>query len=227
MSFSLVEMWHAMGLLARLVVIALALMSAGSLAVIVERVVTFRRARLRSTAYVLRLRELLRDMKIREAGDAARAITGSPVARVVGAGIDEYLRATGAAAQPAGKERDFDVVDAVNRSLERHKEREVAELRRGLGNLATIGSTAPFVGLFGTVVGIINAFRSMAESGSGGLGAVSGGIAEALVTTAFGLLVAIPAVWMFNVLSTRVESFVVDLNDVSSEVVDFILRSGH
>ena len=90
----------------------------------------------------------------------------------------------------------------------------------------SVGSSAPFVGLFGTVVGIINAFRAMAATNSGGLGSVSAGIAEALVTTAFGLLVAIPAVWMFNYFTNRVDGFVVDMNDVSSELVDYILKEG-
>lgn len=216
MQFSVLEMWQSMGFLAKAVVVALGLMSVTSLGVIVERIVVFQRARRQSTDYLLRLRELL---KRRDLQATVALAKHGPVARVVGAGIEEYLQARAGA-----NAAHVDIADAVNRTLERHKEREVAELRRGLGGLATVGSTAPFVGLFGTVVGIINAFRSMAATGSGGLGAVSAGIAEALVTTAFGLLVAIPAVWMFNFLSGQIERFVVDLNDVSSEVVDFILR---
>jgi len=102
----------------------------------------------------------------------------------------------------------------------------VSLLKKGLGALASISSSAPFIGLFGTVVGIINAFRSMAESGQGGLGAVSGGIAEALFTTAVGLLVAIPAVMSFNYFTNRIEELVVDMNDVSSELLSFLLRHG-
>lgn len=229
MQFSFVEMWHSMGFLAKAVVVVLGLMSVASLGVVVERLVLFGRARRASTDYVLKLRDLLKGRKVREAGDAAKQTLHSPLARVIGAGIDEYLRAMDATQRLAPKETEvgeFDIVDAVNRALDRRKEREVAELRRGLGGLATVGSTAPFVGLFGTVVGIINAFRAMAATGSGGLGSVSAGIAEALVTTAFGLLVAIPAVWMFNYLSGRVEALVVDMNDVSSEVVDYVLREG-
>src|SRR5262249_39300053 len=91
--------------------------------------------------------------------------------------------------------------EAVSRALERPSAREVQTLKRGHGILATVGSTAPFVGLLGTVMGIVNSFQSMAASGSGGLGTVSAGIAEALITTAFGLLVAIPAVMAYNFLS--------------------------
>ena len=121
---------------------------------------------------------------------------------------------------------DFDLVDAINRAIERVKEREVAGLKRGLGGLASISSAAPFIGLFGTVIGIINAFRSMAAAGQGGLGAVSKGISEALFTTATGLLVAIPAVMMFNYFTNAIEAFVVDMNDVSSELLSYVLREG-
>jgi len=95
-----------------------------------------------------------------------------------------------------------------------------------LGGLASISSAAPFIGLFGTVVGIINAFRAMAATGQGGLGAVSAGIAEALFTTAAGLLVAIPAVMSFNYFTNIIESFVVEMNEVSSEVLSFVLKEG-
>ena len=99
-----------------------------------------------------------------------------------------------------------------------------ADFKRGLGGLATIGATAPFIGLFGTVVGIINAFRGMAITGSGGLGAVSAGIAEALVTTALGLFVAIPAVWLYNYFLNRVERFQIEMANSSSELVDFFIK---
>ena len=219
MSFSLVEMWQSMGLLAKLVVVVLGLMSVWSFGVIAERAFTMRRARAQSIAYVTRLREALSSAELAAATDGA-GHPHSPVARVVAAGVRDYLRA-----RQANRNRD-EAVDGLDRTLARMREREVSDLRKGLGGLATVGSTAPFVGLFGTVVGIINAFRAMAQSGSGGLGSVSAGIAEALVTTAFGLLVAIPAVWMFNYLSNRVEGFSVDLDDVSAEIVDHVLREG-
>ena len=111
----------------------------------------------------------------------------------------------------------------MNRALERVKERESANLRRGLSGLGTIASAAPFVGLFGTVVGIINAFRGM-SSGAGGIAAVSGGIAEALVTTALGLFVAIPAAWMFNYFTGVLERFSVEMSNSSSELVDFFIK---
>jgi biopolymer transport protein ExbB len=99
-----------------------------------------------------------------------------------------------------------------------------AELKRGVSTLATIGSTAPFVGLFGTVVGIINAFKGISTEKSTGLGAVAGGISEALVTTAVGLFVAIPAVWMFNYFTGRIDAFDVEMGNSSSELIDYFLK---
>ena len=117
-------------------------------------------------------------------------------------------------------------INSVERAVERNMLIEVTHLKRGLAVLATVGSTAPFVGLLGTVAGIITAFQSRAATGSGGLGSVSAGIAEALVTTAFGLLVAIPAVMMFNYLTNRVEDMQVDLTDSATELVDFFMKEG-
>jgi len=227
MQFSLIEMWHTMSLMAKFVVIVLAIMSMFSLGVIVERFYTFLRAQRQSVAYVVSLRGYIQGRRLRDAVGVHSGHKHSPLAKVVGSGIAEYVQGLEALHQKGPEDvGDFDLVDAVNRSLERVKEREVADLRRGLGTLATVGSSAPFVGLFGTVIGIINAFRAMAATNSGGLGSVSAGIAEALVTTAFGLLVAIPAVWMFNYFTNRVDGFVVDMNDVSSELVDYILKEG-
>jgi len=117
-----------------------------------------------------------------------------------------------------------EIIEASKRALERTEAIVHAELKRGLGGLATIGSTAPFVGLFGTVFGILNAFREISASKTTGLGAVAGGISEALVTTAIGLFVAIPAVMMFNYLTGRVEAFDVEMDNSSSELIDYFLK---
>jgi len=101
---------------------------------------------------------------------------------------------------------------------------ELVTLKRGNAVLATVGATAPFVGLFGTVVGIINAFKGISTEKSTGLGAVAGGISEALVTTAIGLFVAIPAVWMFNLFTGRIEAFDVEMDNSSSELIDYFLK---
>ena len=112
------------------------------------------------------------------------------------------------------------------RGTERAKERETANLKRGLGLVATTGTTAPFIGLFGTVVGIINSFQGLSGDGGGGLGAVAGGISEALFATAVGLLVAIPAVAAYNYFTSRVLKLQIDMNDVASELVDYVLKEG-
>jgi biopolymer transport protein ExbB len=226
-SFSFVDMWKTMGLLARAVVVILAIMSMYSLYVSGERLLTFVRARGASITFVGGLASSLKQQNVKQALELSGQKPQPPIARVVQAGLREYVDGMEALRSSGTLEvGDFDIVEAVNRAVERVKEREVADLRRGLGGLATIASAAPFVGLFGTVVGIINAFQSMAASGQGGLASVSAGIAEALVTTAFGLLVAIPAVMIFNYFTNRVDDFVVDMNDVSSELVAFVLKEG-
>jgi len=115
-------------------------------------------------------------------------------------------------------------IEASKRALERAEAIVHAEMKRGVSSLATIGSTGPFVGLFGTVVGIINAFRGITTEKSTGLGAVAGGISEALVTTAVGLVVAIPAVMMFNYFTNRIEAFDVEMGNSSSELIDYFLK---
>jgi biopolymer transport protein ExbB/TolQ len=149
------------------------------------------------------------------------------IPRVLGAGISEYNRGR-EALRSAGPHDvgSFDLVEAINRALDRATLRVMADLRRGLSGLATVASSAPFVGLLGTVLGIITAFQLMATSGSGGLASVSAGISEALITTAFGLLVAIPALMMYNYLTNRVEEMSVDIADASNELVDFFLKEG-
>ncbi|HEY5611553.1 MAG TPA: MotA/TolQ/ExbB proton channel family protein, partial [Thermoanaerobaculia bacterium] len=116
-------------------------------------------------------------------------------------------------------------VESGKRAIERETLMTTAEMRKGLGNLATISTTGPFIGLFGTVVGIIRAFQGMAATGSGGIGAVSAGIAEALATTAFGLFVAIPAVWMYNYFMNKIERFQVEMSNASSELVDYFIKN--
>jgi biopolymer transport protein ExbB len=173
------------------------------------------------------LRTYLQERKMQEAVAAAAQHPDSPVAKVVGAGLKEYLDGLEALREEGPDDvGDFDLVDAVNRQMERAKERETASLKRGLTWLATVGSTAPFVGLLGTVVGIINSFQGLSSDGGGGLSSVAGGIAEALVATAVGLLVAIPAVMLYNAFNARVESYQIDMNDVASELIDFVLKEG-
>jgi biopolymer transport protein ExbB len=227
MSFDLVHMWQAMGPFAKFIATVLGLMSVYSLAVMGERLVTYSRAAAASRQYAEQLRELLPARKYAEAIELSKRLKRGHLSKVLGLAIEEYERGVLAMRQHGPDAvGDFDVIAAVNRAVDRSSMRTVADLRRGLGALATVGSTAPFVGLLGTVAGIITAFQAMAATGSGGLGSVSAGIAEALVTTAFGLLVAIPAVMMFNYLTNRVEDMQVDINDSANELVDYFMKEG-
>jgi biopolymer transport protein ExbB len=227
LSFDLVHMWRAMGPFARFVTGVLAVMSVHSLGVMAERLATYRRATKASRQFAAELRELLPAGRFSEAVALSKKLARGHLSRVLGLAIEEYERGHAAVrSKGPGALGAFDVIAAVNRAVDRSSVRTIADLRRGLGTLATVGSTAPFVGLLGTVAGIITAFQAMAATGSGGLGSVSAGIAEALVTTAFGLLVAIPAVMMFNYLTHRVEEMEVDITDSASELVDFFMKEG-
>ena len=227
MSFDLVSMWHSMGFFAKFIAAILGIMSIYSLGVMAERLVTYARASSASRQYAEQLRGLLPARKYADAVALAKKLRRGHLSRVLGLAIEEYERGVAALHQKGPQDvGEFDVVAAVNRAIDRSSMRTVADLRRGLGALATVGSTAPFVGLLGTVAGIITAFQAMAATGSGGLGSVSAGIAEALVTTAFGLLVAIPAVMMFNYLTNRVEDMQVDINDSANELVDYFMKEG-
>jgi biopolymer transport protein ExbB/TolQ len=151
------------------------------------------------------------------------------VAAVIGAGLGEYARSLEASAMSPPTQPQpgvFDVAEVVNRAMDRVKERELAGLRRGLPVLATVSSSAPFVGLFGTVGGIITAFQKLADptKGGGGIGTVSAGIAEALVTTAVGLGVAIVSVWFYNYFIAKLDDITIDIDETASELVDTILR---
>jgi biopolymer transport protein ExbB len=211
-------MWNQMGWLARLVVIALFLMSAWSIGVMIDRLIAFNGARKQSRAFAPAVAQSLRDGKLDDAIKIADRFGKSHLAKVVVAGLQEFR------AHEMSSEISGEKVEASKRALERAEAIVHAELKKGISTLATIGSTAPFVGLFGTVVGIINAFKGISTEKSTGLGAVAGGISEALVTTAVGLFVAIPAVWMYNYFSNRVEAFDVEMGNSSSELVDYFLK---
>jgi len=219
MDFGPVALWQSMGLVAKGVCIILLVLSVYSLFISVERLIVFARAKKQSLAFAKLVTEHLKQDRPQAAIDAAKKYPGSHLARVVSAGLlsYQYERET---SPLSGDE----VVDAANRAIERATLLTSADFRRGVGSLATIATTAPFIGLFGTVVGIINAFRGMAATGSGGIGSVSAGIAEALVTTALGLFVAIPAAWMFNIFTNKLERLNVEMANSSSELLDFFIK---
>ncbi len=217
-----ISLWKQMGLLARTVVIILFIMSGWSVGVMIDRWMAFDAARRQSHAFTVEVAGALRDGKIDEAIKVAERNKKSHLAQVVIASLMEFK-----AHENRPGEIPNETIEASKRALERTEAIAHAELKRGLGGLATIGSTAPFVGLFGTVVGILNAFNGIAKEKATGLGAVAGGISEALVTTAVGLFVAIPAVMMFNYLTSRVEAFDVEMDNSSTELINqFLERRG-
>jgi biopolymer transport protein ExbB len=213
-----VSMWNQMGILGKTVVVILFVMSAWSIGVMIDRWIAFNAARKQSRAFAPAVAGALRDGKIEEAIRIAERNKKSHLAKVVTAGLQEFR------AHQDSPEISGEQVEASKRALERAEAIVHAELKRGVGSLATIGSTAPFVGLLGTVVGILTAFKRISETKAAGLASVAGGISEALVTTAVGLFVAIPAVMMFNYFTNRVEAFDVEMDNSSSELVDYFLK---
>src|SRR5467141_3235182 len=214
-----ISLWHQMGIPAKAVVIILFIMSGWSIGVMIDRAMAYSAARKQSRAFAPAVAGALRDGRIDEAIKDAERNKKSHLAKVVTAGLMEFK-----AHQDSPGAIPGETIEASKRALERTEAIVHAELKRGLGGLATIGSTAPFVGLFGTVMGILNAFTGIAKEKATGLAAVAGGISEALVTTAVGLFVAIPAVMMFNYLTGRVEAFDVEMDNSSSELIDYFLK---
>ena len=218
----LLELWEQMGWSVKALMGVLAIMSMWSVGVFFERLFTFSQAGKQSKTFAPQVAKPLKDGKMK----AAIAVSGSKnykyshLAKGVQAGLQEYQFQ-----QDSGVSLDKDdVVDGVRRAIQRASVLVAADLKKGMAVLATIGSTAVFVGLLATTLGVINAFQGIATTGSGGLGAVSGCISEALVGTAIGLFVAIPAVWFYNYLTGRLEYFTVEMDNSSSELMDYFIR---
>jgi biopolymer transport protein ExbB len=218
----LMHMWGQMGLIAKAIGVILIIMSMISFGVAIERIYTFTQARKQSKLYAPQVAKHLKEGRLKDAIaiSSSKNYRYSHLAKVVLAGLQEYQfqQETG-----SNLSRE-DLVDTVRRAIQRASALTANDLKKGVASLATIGSTAPFVGLLGTVVGIITAFQGIAATGSGGLGAVSAGISEALVETALGLVVAIPAVWFYNYLTGRIEYFNVEMDNSSSELVDYFIK---
>jgi biopolymer transport protein ExbB/biopolymer transport protein TolQ len=219
---NLIEMWNQMTWVGKAVAVVLFIMSMWSIGVAMERIYTFSQARKQSKLYAPQVAKHLKDGRLKDAIalSASKNFRYSHLAKVVLAGLQEFQFQQESG---GGLSRD-DLVDSVRRSIQRATALTQSDLKKGVNSLATIGTTAPFVGLLGTVVGVINAFVGIAATGSGGIGAVSAGIAEALVETALGLLVAIPAVWFYNYLTGRLDYFNVEMDNSSSELVDYFIK---
>ena len=219
MDMSPMGLWNSMGMLAKGVVILMILMSIYSIWVMVERYIVFQRAKNQSLKLLGALSNVLTRGDYQQAIDVTKKFKDSHLAKVISAGLLEFE-----AARRDKRTADPEMpVEAARQGMDRTAMITVAELKENLGVLATIGATAPFVGLFGTVVGIINAFSKMATSG-GGIAVVSAGISEALVTTAFGLFVAIPAVWAYNYFQNRIDRFTVEMSNSGSEMSIYFMK---
>jgi len=218
----LVHMWEQMGFVAKAVAFILVFMSMWSFGVAIERYYTFSQAKKQSKLYAPQVAKHLKDNRLKDAlaVSQSKPYQYSHLAKVVLAGLQEYQFQLDSGANLT---RD-DMVDTVRRAIQRATALTANDLKKGIPALATIGATAPFVGLLGTVVGVINAFAGIGSTGSAGLGAVSAGISEALIETALGLVVAIPAVWLYNYFSGALEYFNVEMDNSSSELVDFFIK---
>jgi biopolymer transport protein ExbB len=218
----LIKMWNDMGWVAQGIGVILILMSMISFGVAIERIYTFYQARVQSKLYAPQVAKHLKEGRLKDAIaiSSSKTYRYSHLAKVVLAGLQEYQFQ-----QESGSNLSReDLVDTVRRAIQRASALTANDLKKGVAALATIGATAPFVGLLGTVVGIITAFQGIASTGSGGLAAVSAGISEALVETALGLVVAIPAVWFYNYLTGRIEYFNVEMDNSSSELLDYFIK---
>ena len=216
MSFSPIHIWASMGLMSKVIASLLLVMATMSLAVVVERWVTLVRAKGETRKFLRSVVPMLDSHEYPKAAELADGHKSSPFARLI-APILRKLSST--------EEKNLTRVELARREAERQKEAVGEQLRRGMGVLASVGSVAPFVGLLGTVVGIITAFQGIATTGSGGLGAVSAGIAEALVETALGLMVAIPAVLFFNQLNNKINVVETELARRTGELLDELENS--
>src|SRR5438874_2494854 len=218
---SYAELWSSMGPFAKGIVVVMFIMSAWSWAVSISKFLYLRKSQKETRKFAPEFSRYLQEEQLDGAITLAEKNKKSHVSRVLGEALAEVKpllrdRATITAAD----------INSAERAVERQMLIVLAEFKRGLGVLGTVGSTAPFVGLLGTTMGIVNAFVGMAAQGaSGGLAGISAGIAEALITTAFGLMVAIPAVWAYNYFTTKIENLTVEMTYTSKELIDYLIKS--
>ena len=218
MDISLLDMWGSMGLVAKGIVVVMALMSVYSLSIMIAKWWNIRAAQAETRKFAPEFSQFLEEDNLNEAIKLAEGYKKSHVARVLGGALSEI--------KPLIQDGSVTVADinSAERAVEREMLMTIVQLKRGLAVLATVGATAPFVGLLGTTMGIVNAFTGMATSGSGGISAIAGGVAEALITTAFGLLVAIPAVWAYNYFQTKIDNLTAEMTYSSKEMIDYLLK---
>lgn len=220
MDMDLAHIWSTMTGVGKAIVVLLILMSVWSVYVTIERLLVYRKAKQQSLLFAKQVTQYLAQDRLNDAIEASRKYKYSHLARVTRAGLIEFQLVEG----KAGGLSNADTVEAARRAVERETLIAYSDFKKGTGSLATIATTAPFIGLLGTVIGIIGAFAGMAKAGSGGIATVSAGISEALVATALGLMVAIPAAWMFNYFTNILERFQVEMSNSSSELLDYFIK---
>ncbi len=218
MDLSLIALFRSMGAFAKGIVVVLALMSVWSLTVMVQKWWSLRAAKAETLKFAPEFSQFLEEDNLGEAIKLAETYKKSHVARVLGGALGEI--------RPLIQDGSVTVSDinTAERAVEREMLMTVVGLKRGNAVLATVGATAPFVGLLGTTMGIVNAFTGMAASGSGGIASISAGVAEALITTAFGLIVAIPAVWAYNYFQTKIDNLTAEMTYTSKEMIDYLIK---
>jgi biopolymer transport protein ExbB len=218
MQLSLIDLYNSMGGFAKGIVYTLALMSVYSLTIMIQKWWYLRRAQVETRKFAPEFSQFLEEDNLTEAIKLAEGYKKSHVARVLGNALSEI--------KPLIQDGSVTVADinSAERAVEREMLMTLVLLKRGLAVLATVGATAPFVGLLGTTMGIVNAFSAMAAGGGGGIASISAGISEALITTAFGLIVAIPAVWAYNYFQTKIDNIAAEMTYSSKEMIDYLIK---
>jgi biopolymer transport protein ExbB/biopolymer transport protein TolQ len=220
MGLDILQLWHAAGPFAKGIIVLLALMSLFSLTISIGKLITIYKSERATRQFAPQFSRAVQEEQLDRAIGLAEKNQKSHVAKVLGGALGEIKpliqdRATITSAD----------INSAERAVERQMLIMLADFKRGMGIIATVGATAPFVGLLGTTMGIVTAFTGMAAQGaSGGLAGISAGIAEALITTAFGLLVAIPAVWFYNYFTTKIENLTVEMTYSSKELIDYLIK---
>ncbi len=218
MQMDMMELWGHMGWFAKGIVYTLFIMSGYSTTVLISKWWSMRRAQGETRKFAPEFSQFLEEDNLTEAINLAENYKRSHVARVLGGALSEI--------RPLIADGSVTVADinSAERAVEREMLMTVVDMKRGLGVLATVGATAPFVGLLGTTMGIVNSFTGMATSGAGGISAIAAGVAEALITTAFGIGVAIPAVWAYNYFLTKIDNLTAEMTYTSKEMIDYLIR---
>ncbi|MDQ8154893.1 MAG: MotA/TolQ/ExbB proton channel family protein [Gemmatimonadota bacterium] len=215
---SMIELWQSMGLFAKGIVYTLLIMSVWSLSIMVQKWWYLRSAQAQTRKFAPEFSQFLEEDNLNEAIKLAEGYKKSHVAKVLGGALSEI--------KPLIQDGSVTVSDinSAERAVEREMLMQIVLMKRGLAMLATTGATAPFVGLLGTTMGVVNAFQGMAAGGGGGISSIAAGISEALITTAFGLLVAIPAVWAFNYFQTKIDNITAEMTYSSKEMIDYLIK---